>query len=42
MMLATRRLFSGLLLAFLSVNSLANTCTDAQALRQQIKVWDDS
>lgn len=42
MMLATLRLFSGLLLAFLSVNSLANTCTDAQALRQQIKVWDDS
>ena len=42
MMLATLRLFSGLLLAFLSLNSLASPCTDAQALRQQLKVWDDS
>ena len=42
MMLTTLRLFSGLLLAFLSLNSLASPCTDAQALRQQLKVWDDS
>ncbi len=42
MMLAILRVFTGLLLAFLSFNSLANPCADEQALRQQLKVWDDS
>ena len=42
MMLAILRVFSGLLLAFLSFNTLANPCADEQALRQQLKVWDDS
>lgn len=42
MMLAIFRAFSGLLLALLSFNSLANPCADAQTLRQQLKVWDDS
>ncbi|MGE8345367.1 NAD-dependent DNA ligase LigB [Pseudomonas helleri] len=41
-MLAILRVFSGLLLAFLSFNTLANPCADEQALRQQLKVWDDS
>ncbi|WP_350580162.1 NAD-dependent DNA ligase LigB [Pseudomonas sp. HY2-MNA-CIBAN-0224] len=41
-MLAILRVFTGLLLAFLSFNSLANPCADEQALRQQLKVWDDS
>ena len=42
MMLAILRVFSGLLLAFLSFNSLANLCADEQTLRQQLRVWDDS
>ena len=42
MMLAILRVFSGLLLAFLSFNTLANPCADEQALRQQLTVWDDS
>lgn len=42
MMLAILRVFSGLLLACLSFNTLANPCADEQALRQQLKVWDDS
>lgn len=42
MMLAILRVFSGLLLAFLSFNTLATPCADEQALRQQLKVWDDS
>ena len=42
MMLAILRVFSGLLLAFLSSYCLANPCADEQALRQQLKVWDDS
>ena len=41
-MLAILRVFSGLLLAFLSFNTLANPCADEQALRQQLTVWDDS
>ncbi|HCN64574.1 MAG TPA: NAD-dependent DNA ligase LigB [Pseudomonas sp.] len=41
-MLAILRVFSGLLLACLSFNTLANPCADEQALRQQLKVWDDS
>lgn len=42
MMLAILRVISGLLLACLSFNTLANPCADEQALRQQLKVWDDS
>lgn len=42
MMLAILRVFSGLLLACLSFNTLANACADEQTLRQQLKVWDDS
>ena len=42
MMLAILRVFSGLLLAFLSSYSLANPCADEQTLRQQLRVWDDS
>ena len=42
MMLAILRVFSGLLLAFLSFNTLANPCADEQTLRQQLRVWDDS
>lgn len=42
MMLAILRVFSGLLLALLSFNTLATPCADEQALRQQLKVWDDS
>ncbi|MEE8876999.1 NAD-dependent DNA ligase LigB [Pseudomonas helleri] len=41
-MLAILRVISGLLLACLSFNTLANPCADEQALRQQLKVWDDS
>ena len=42
MMLAILRVFSGLLLACLSYNTLATPCADEQALRQQLTVWDDS
>lgn len=42
MMLAILRVISGLLLACLSFNTLATPCADEQALRQQLKVWDDS
>ncbi len=42
MMLAILRVFTGLLLACLSFNTLANPCADEQTLRQQLKVWDDS
>ncbi|MQU08641.1 NAD-dependent DNA ligase LigB [Pseudomonas helleri] len=41
-MLAILRVISGLLLACLSFNTLATPCADEQALRQQLKVWDDS